>query len=697
MSSRVKVPWRDRLTCSAILLPGHLQYTQSYDGTDDDVTTPPTSEPATDHEYDHEQESEDFESFNSSKDLAGAKNNKQLGSLLNGPQWQKLKPEGRTDKVDYNISEVPKKNPARPVKKRRRRHPKNTAATDIRKSPHEVDPETAARWKKRAEKEIGTQGDRNRWIYEGAPGPLEFPRDFTQVLLEDPVLKIRNMRVAGYAQPNRPENNIVQEYLSPDDAYVEDFQGFKRLTDAEKVEVIAREAEDFGLEKPQGWNVSFHYNPHVEYHHFGSSHPMKPWRLTLTKQLVLAYGLEFTMDLYEPRPANFKELEIFHDRDYLSYLSNITPQNAQPDDEKYISFGFGGESNDCPVFDGLWNYVSLYTGASLSAAWNLLNKRSDIAINWSGGLHHAKKNLASGFCYVNDIVIAIQLLLTQHQRVLYIDIDVHHGDGVEQAFESTDRVFTLSYHKYGIDKHGYPFFPGTGNVDDMGPTDPANRGKGHCLNIPIDDGIDDDQYKWLFKTVTSAVIDKYNPQAIVLQSGADSLGGDRLGRFNLNIKAHGYCIETVKASGLPLLLIGGGGYTPRNVARTWCHETSVCVGAELHDELPAHIPYRQAFQGAENGDGLLYPDLHNTKRHENLNSQAKLHKLVEQALENLRYLEGAPSVVVNTKGISEEEIMKVREMVEQELEDEAEERHQLSVENNRRKRERNVGGRGERR
>jgi histone deacetylase HOS2 len=332
----------------------------------------------------------------------------------------------------------------------------------------------------------------------------------------------------------------------------------------------------------------------------------------------------------------------------------------------------------------------------MNAAYNLLNKQSDIAINWSGGLHHAKKNLASGFCYINDIVLAIQLLLTQNQRVLYIDIDVHHGDGVEAAFESTDRVFTLSYHKFGIDRNGYPFFPGTGNINEMGPMDPTNRGKGHSLNIPIEDGIDDDQYKWLFKTVTGAVIDKYNPTAIVLQSGADSLGGDRLGRFNLNIKAHGFCVETVKNYGRPLLLIGGGGYTPRNVARTWCHETAVCVGAELHNELPSHVPYLQAFQGEENGSGILYPDLHNTKRHDNANTQTKLHKLVAQALENLRYLEGAPSVVVNTRGISEEQIMRIREQIDRELEEEEQDREYLRVENTRRRRERNTGGRGER-
>lgn len=490
---------------------------------------------------------------------------------------------------------------------------------------------------------------------------------------------------------------IVEEYNPSNAPFNGNYAEFKLLDDDAKRKIIQREAEEHGMEKPQGYNVSFHFNPHVEYHHFGSSHPMKPWRLTLTKQLVLAYGLEYTMDLYQPRPATFEEITKFHDRDYTKFLSEITPQNMSQQETAATDYGFAGDSNDCPVFEGLWNYVCLYGGASIHAAQTLLNRQSDIAINWSGGLHHAAKRKASGFCYVNDIVLAILILLTQHQRVLYIDIDVHHGDGVEAAFESSDRVFTLSYHKYGRDKGtDWDFFPGTGNINDTGPADPTNRGKGHALNIPLDDGIDDDQYKWLFQKVTDAVVEKYRPTAIVLQSGADSLGGDRLGRFNLNIKAHGFCVETVKNYRLPMLLVGGGGYTPRNVARTWCHETSVCVGAKLHNDLPTHIPYIQAFQGEENGGGILYPELHNTKRHENLNTKETLNRILAKAMENLRYLEGAPSVVVNTMGISEEQLMKLREQIDKELEEEREDRMHASVERLRKTRERNTGGRGER-
>lgn len=128
----------------------------------------------------------------------------------------------------------------------------------------------------------------------------------------------------NYSGPiaNGHSNNIVEEYLSDaQDVFTEDYQAFKALTDADKQYVIQREADEHGLERPKGYTVSFHYNPHVEYHHFGSSHPMKPWRLTLTKQLVIGYGLEYTMDLYEPRPASATELAVFHDREYLEFLS----------------------------------------------------------------------------------------------------------------------------------------------------------------------------------------------------------------------------------------------------------------------------------------------------------------------------------------------------------------------------------------
>lgn len=114
---------------------------------------------------------------------------------------------------------------------------------------------------------------------------------------------------------------------------------------------------------------------------------------------------------------------------------------------------------DCPVFDGIFEFSQISAGGSLAAAHKINRGECDIAINWAGGLHHAKKSEASGFCYVNDIVLGILELLRFHERVLYIDIDIHHGDGVEEAFYTTDRVMTCSFHKFG------EFFPGTGDLN----------------------------------------------------------------------------------------------------------------------------------------------------------------------------------------------------------------------------------------
>ena len=188
---------------------------------------------------------------------------------------------------------------------------------------------------------------------------------------------------------------------------------------------------------------------------------MKPHRLKLAHHLILSYGLYRKMSVYRPHLATAQEMTPFHSEDYISFLSRITPDNLRNFTTQMTKFN-AGEFTDCPVFEGLFEFTSIYTGCSLDSAIKLNNNQTDIAVNWSGGLHHAKKSEASGFCYINDIVLAILELLKCHARVLYIDIDIHHGDGVEEAFYCTDRVMTASFHKYG------DFFPGTGGVKDTG-------------------------------------------------------------------------------------------------------------------------------------------------------------------------------------------------------------------------------------
>eukprot|EP01136_Pigoraptor_vietnamica_P017658 Opistho-1_new@63140 len=228
--------------------------------------------------------------------------------------------------------------------------------------------------------------------------------------------------------------------------------------------------------------VCYFYDPDVGNFHYGPGHPMKPHRLSLTHNLVLNYGLYRKMELYRPYRATEFDMSRFHSADYIDFLKRVTPDNVDMFSKQLARFNVG---DDCPVFDGIYDFCSIYTGGSLEGAVRLNNNTSDIAINWPGGLHHAKKFEASGFCYVNDINVAILELLRYHPRVLYIDIDIHHGDGVQEAFYLTDRVMTVSLHKYG--NH---FFPGTGDIGEIG----VKEGRYYSLNVPLKDGIDDHSY-----------------------------------------------------------------------------------------------------------------------------------------------------------------------------------------------------------
>lgn len=339
--------------------------------------------------------------------------------------------------------------------------------------------------------------------------------------------------------------------------------------------------------------VAYFHHPDVPNFHYGASHPMKPQRLALTDSLVRGYGLDAVMDCAVPGPATTADLLKFHCPEYIAFIDQVGGAvNNRSDLARHMEhtatlatldrFNFAA---DCPAFAGLARFVRLYTGGSLAGARELaLGPADGVAINWAGGLHHAKRAGASGFCYVNDIVLAILELLTVHPRVLYIDIDVHHGDGVQEAFYGCARVMTLSVHK-----HGDGFFPGTGDIDEVG----LKHGRYYSLNVPLRNGIDDAGYAYVFEPIVSAAIDTFKPSVIVLQGGADSLGCDRLGCFNLSIKGHGDCVRFVQSFQLPLLMLGGGGYTIRNVSRCWAYETSILAQKPLPNDLPVTLYHPQ--------------------------------------------------------------------------------------------------------
>uniref|UniRef100_A0A7S0RD65 Histone deacetylase n=1 Tax=Chlamydomonas leiostraca TaxID=1034604 RepID=A0A7S0RD65_9CHLO len=371
--------------------------------------------------------------------------------------------------------------------------------------------------------------------------------------------------------------------------------------------------------------VTYFYDSEFQSFYFGQNHPMKPHRLAMTHHLVLGYGLHNNMQVFRPRKAYPAELAQFHTADYVEFLSRVTPDNAAALGEELARYNF---NEDCPVFDGMFNFCQLYAGASLQGAQQLNHGLADIAINWSGGLHHAKKGQASGFCYVNDLVLAILELLRHHARVLYVDIDVHHGDGVEEAFYVSDRVMTVSFHKYG----DY-FFPGTGALGDCGEL----NGKYYAVNVPLKDGTTDDSFLSLFRPIMRKVMEVFQPGAIVMQCGADSLANDRLGCFNMSLRGHGEALRFMKEFGVPMLVTGGGGYIKSNVARCWAYETSILTETAVPEELP-----RDAYHEYYAPDFSLNVAGH--KSMEDHNTRLDIDRIRRDVMERLRRLEHCPSV-----------------------------------------------------
>lgn len=279
--------------------------------------------------------------------------------------------------------------------------------------------------------------------------------------------------------------------------------------------------------------------------------------------------------MINPVKSDDKHLKLFHSQEYIDYLKTCQTEYVDSDED----FGIG---YDCPYIENLYDYVSTVAGASLTAA-HLINQATfKYVINWFGGWHHAKRDKASGFCYVNDIVLCIMKLRQKFSRILYIDLDQHHGDGVHEAFEFTNKVLTLSFHKYMPG-----FFPGTGSLDDIG----KGIGKFYSVNVPLKAGIDDKNFVCLFLTVFSKAISVYQPEVIVVQCGADSLTGDPIDLadpFNLTLDGYTKCIQSIMNTQLPTVFLGGGGYNFANSSRLWCQLTGLIAGEKLQNDIPEH-------------------------------------------------------------------------------------------------------------
>lgn len=322
---------------------------------------------------------------------------------------------------------------------------------------------------------------------------------------------------------------------------------------------------------------------------YGSGHPLKPHRLRLTYELIRACGLLTGpgVSRVEARPAEEEEILLFHGHAYLEVLKSLNSGEHNLQAERY-GMGYG----DNPVFVGMYDWSRLVTGASLESAKLVDNGEADIAFNISGGLHHALASSASGFCYINDPVVTIMWLLKKGRRVMYVDIDAHHGDGVQAAFYETDRVLTVSIHETG-----YDLFPGSGFERETG----RGAGEGYAVNIPLPTESDDELFLSAFHAIVPPLYERFKPDVLVSQLGVDTFRTDPLA--HLNYTTNGFCaaVGTMKNFASKWVALGGGGYDIANVARAWTLAWGIMTDQPVPEGIPEEFLWAHRHEGFEGG------------------------------------------------------------------------------------------------
>jgi acetoin utilization protein AcuC len=266
-----------------------------------------------------------------------------------------------------------------------------------------------------------------------------------------------------------------------------------------------------------------------------------------------------------PQALTYDELAAFHTPEYLDALRRAGVGDLSPDEALAIGLG----TPDCPIFEDMYEYVALAAGATVTGARMILAGKADIVFNPSGGFHHAQPGNAAGFCFINDIALAALEFANAGKRVLFLDIDVHHCDGVQDAFYDRRDVMTISLHE-----NGKTLFPGTGFETETG----SGLGEGYTLNVPLPVGTYDAAYERVFKAAVLPVIKQFAPDVIILELGMDALAGDPLAHLHLTNNVHADITESLVEMNIPILATGGGGYHVENTVRGWALCWSVLCG-----------------------------------------------------------------------------------------------------------------------
>ena len=320
-------------------------------------------------------------------------------------------------------------------------------------------------------------------------------------------------------------------------------------------------------------------------YNFGPRHPLRPLRLMLTYSLIEKLGLmnHGKLELITPRMATREEIVSVHSPQYVDVVKQLSEDPDNHADLKPYIYGLGPGDN--PIFKGMYEASALICGASLTAAEKVWTDEAfNVTFNPAGGLHHAMKNKASGFCIFNDIAVAIRHLkkLDENIRVAYLDIDCHHGDGVQWLFYDDPNVLTISFHE-----SGKFLFPGTGNTEEKG----KEMGEGYSVNFPILPGTSTKMYLKLFRSCVPEILKAYSPDILITQLGVDTHYNDPLTQMGLSIQAYKSLAKEMdlyaqKYCNNKWLALGGGGYLMTVVPRAWTLFLAQMLEVDLKNELP---------------------------------------------------------------------------------------------------------------
>ncbi|MBL6080254.1 acetoin utilization protein AcuC [Belnapia sp. T18] len=300
---------------------------------------------------------------------------------------------------------------------------------------------------------------------------------------------------------------------------------------------------------------------------YGPKHPLAIPRVSTALDLIEALGWLPPGGWIEAPMATPAELARFHAPDYIAALQRAEAmQRATPEDQARFHIGAHGN----PVYREVFSRPATSAGGCMLAA--RLTAKGGVVYCLGGGTHHGRTDRASGFCYLNDPVLGLLTWLDAGlDNVLYVDIDAHHGDGVQDAFRDDPRVFTLSVHEAGR-------WPQTGAVED--------RAGGAARNLPVPPGFNDSEMLWVLHQAILPITLRLQPQAIMLQCGADALEEDPLSRLALSNNAHWGVVRALMGLAPRLLVLGGGGYNPWTVGRCWAGVWAVLNGYDIPERLP---------------------------------------------------------------------------------------------------------------